>query len=38
MDELDKIIDDIILATEGDVDEIDKLIAGGTSDDNKNNK
>lgn len=27
--ELDEIIDDIILATEGDLDEMDKLITGG---------
>lgn len=34
MDYLDMIIDDIILATEGDLDKMDELITGGKEDEN----
>lgn len=33
MDYLDSIIDDIILATEGDLEKMDELITGGNEND-----
>lgn len=36
MDYLDSIIDDLILATEGDLEKMDELITGGNENDENN--